>query len=132
MVREAADRDLAELRAAMEGGKDFAAAAKVAGVKPEKVAGLSVLDRELSPDQRQIAMAAIDRADGTLGSFTPSPDGGFAVYVASRGELDEQAAAEQRPLMESGLLEGKEMLLFAQWLATARQESALQILRPLM
>jgi hypothetical protein len=132
MVREAADRDLAELRAAMEGGKNFAAAAKVAGVKPEKVAGLSVLDRELSPDQRQIAMAAIDTADGTLGSFTPAPDGGFAVYVASRGELDDQAAAEQRPLMESGLLEGKEMLLFAQWLATARQESALQILRPLM
>ena len=132
MVREAADRDLAELRAAMEGGKDFAAAAKVAGVKAQKLAGLSVLDRELSPDQRQIAMAAIDRADGTLGSFTPSPDGGFAVYVASRGELDEQAAAEQRPLMESSLLEGKEMLLFAQWLATARQESALQILRPLM
>ena len=40
--------------------------------------------------------------------------------------------AEQRPMMESGLLEGKEMLLFAQWLTTARQESALQILRPMM
>jgi hypothetical protein len=132
MVREAADRDLAEMRAAMDGGKDFAAAARAAGVKPEKVSGLSVLDRELAPDRRQIAMAAIDMADGTLGSFAPTPDGGFAVYVASRGELDEQAAAEQRPMMENGLLEGKEMLLFAQWLATARQESALQVLRPMM
>ena len=132
MVREAADRDLAEMRAAMDGGKDFAAAARAAGVKPEKVSGLSVLDRELAPDRRQIAMAAIDMADGTLGSFAPTPDGGFAVYVASRGELDEQAMAEQRPMMESGLLEGKEMLLFAQWLTTARQESALQILRPMM
>ena len=132
MVREAADRDLAEMRAAMDGGKDFAAAARAAGVKPENVSGLSVLDRELAPDRRQIAMAAIDMADGTLGSFAPTPDGGFAVYVASRGELDEQAMAEQRPMMESGLLEGKEMLLFAQWLTTARQESALQILRPMM
>ena len=132
MVREAADRDLAEMRAAMDGGKDFAAAARAAGVKPEKVSGLSVLDRELAPDRRQIAMAAIDMGDGMLGSFVPTPDGGFAVYVASRGELDEQAMAEQRPMMESGLLEGKEMLLFAQWLTTARQESALQILRPMM
>jgi hypothetical protein len=132
MVREAADRDLAEMRAAMDGGKDFAAAARAAGVKPDTFSGLSVLDRELAPDRRQIAMAAIDMADGTLGSFAPTPDGGFAVYVASRGELDEQAMAEQRPMMESGLLEGKEMLLFAQWLTTARQESALQILRPMM
>jgi hypothetical protein len=131
MVREAAERDLGELRAAMDGGKDFAAAAQAAGVKPEKVSGLSVLDRELAPDRRQIAMAAIDLADGALGGFVPAPDGGFAVYVASRGELDEQAAAEQ-PMMERSLLEGKEMLLFAQWLATARQESALQVLRPMM
>ena len=85
MLREAADRDLAEMRAAMDGGKDFAAAARAAGVKPEKVSGLSVLGRELAPDRRQIAMAAIDMADGTLGSFAPTPDGGFAVYVASRG-----------------------------------------------
>jgi hypothetical protein len=35
-------------------------------------------------------------------------------------------------MMERSLLEGKEMLLFAQWLATARQESALQVLRPMM
>jgi hypothetical protein len=132
MVREAAERDLGELRAAMDGGKDFAAAAQAAGVKPEKVSGLSVLDRELAPDRRQIAMAAIDLADGALGGFVPAPDGGFAVYVASRGELDEQAAAEQQPMMERSLLEGKEMLLFAQWLATARQESALQVLRPMM
>jgi len=131
MVREAADRDLAALRAAMDGGKDFAAAARTSGVKPEKVSGLSVLDRELAPDRRQIAMAAMDMADGTLGGFVPVPDGGFALYVASRGDLDEKDAAEQRPMMENGLLDGKEMLLFAQWLATARQESALQVLRPL-
>lgn len=132
MVRAAADRDLAELRAALGGGKDFAAAARAAGVKPEKVSALSVLDRELKPDRRQIAMAAIDLAEGTLGDFTPTPEGGFAVYLASRGELDQEVAAEQRPMMESGLLEGKEMLLFAQWLTTARQESALQVLRPMM
>jgi hypothetical protein len=67
-----------------------------------------------------------------LGEFVPSPDGGFAVFVEQRGETDAKTAAEQRPRREKGILEGKEMLLMAQWLATARQESGLEILRPLM
>ena len=132
MVREAAASALTQIRAALAEGKSFADAAKQAGVKPEKVGGLSIFDEKLEPARRQLAAAAMDLADGTLGEFTPSPDGGFAVYVAGRGEADAETAAKQKPMVENGLLEGKQMLLFAQWLATARQESGLQILRPMM
>ncbi len=131
-LRGKAASDLSEVRAAMADGKTFAEAAKAAGLKPETIPGLSVFDRELDVAKRQVASAAIDLADGTLGEFVPTPEGGFAVYVAGRGEPDEKTAAEQRPMVENGILEGKEMLLFAQWLVTARQESELQVLRPLM
>jgi len=132
MVREAATSALTKIRAALAGDKTFAEAAKEAGLKPEKIEGLSVFDEGLDPAQRQLAASAMDLPDGTLGDFTPSPDGGLAVYVAGRSAVDEETAAKQRPMVEGGLLEGKQMLLFAQWLTTARQEAGLQILRPMM
>ena len=132
MVRESAASGLTTLRSAMAGGKTFAEAAKEAGLKPEKVEGLSLFDTDLEPAQRQLAASAMDLADGALGDFTPSPDGGFAVYVAGRGEVDEETAAKQRPMVEGSLLEGKQQLLFVQWLTTARQEAGLEILRPMM
>ena len=132
MVRETAAGSLTKIREALAEGKTFAEAAKQAGLKPETVSGLSIFDPELDPAKRQIAAAAMDLPDGTLGDFVPAPDGGFAVYVAARGEVDEATAAKQRPMIEGGLLEGKQMLLFAQWLTTARQASDLQVLRPMM
>lgn len=129
-LREAATSALSAVRAGLAGGKTLAAAAREAGLKPEKISGLNVFDRELDAAQRQIAAAAVDLPDGTLGDFTPTPDGGFAVYLAARGQPDEKTSAEQRPLIEGGILEGKEMLLFAQWLVTAREGSGLQVVRP--
>ena len=131
-VREAAASALTTARAALSEGKSFADAAKAAGLRPEKVTGLSVFDPDLDQAKRQLAAAAVDLPPGTLGEFVPSPDGGFAVFVEQRGETDEKTAAEQRPRMEKGILQGKEMLLMAQWLATARQESGLEVLRPAM
>jgi parvulin-like peptidyl-prolyl isomerase len=116
----------------LAGGKTFAEAAKQAGLQPEKVEGLSVFDPDLEVPKRQLAAAAVDLPAGTLSDFVPSPEGGFAVFVEERGATDEKTAAEQRPRIESGIREGKEMLLVAQWLATARQESGLEVLRPLM
>lgn len=131
-LRETAATELSEVRAAMADGKTFGEAAKAAGLKPEKLSGLSLFDRELEVARRQVVSAAIDMADGTLGDFIPTPEGGFAVYVVSRGEPDEETVAEQRPMIEGGIREGKALLLFAQWLVTARQQSDLQVLRPLM
>ena len=131
-LREASASALAGMRTALAGGKTFAEAAKQAGLRPEKVEGLSVFDPDLEVPKRQLAAAAVDLPAGTLSDFVPSPEGGFAVFVEERGATDEKTAAEQRPRIESGIREGKEMLLMAQWLATARQESGLEVLRPLM
>ena len=131
-VQEAAAETLGKLREAMAEGDAFAAAVKATKADTETMKGLSPFDEELTPAQRQVAMAVMDQAVGTLGEFVPGPDGGFAAYVAARNEPDAAALAERRPKIEEGMLQGKEMLLFAQWLVTAREAAGLQILRPTM
>jgi len=131
-VQEAAAETLGKLREAMAEGDAFAAAVKATKADTETMKGLSPFDEELTPAQRQVAMAVMDQAVGALGEFVPGPDGGFAAYVAARNEPDAAALAERRPKIEEGMLQGKEMLLFAQWLVTAREAAGLQILRPTM
>jgi len=131
-VQETAAGQLAELRLAMTRGASFAAAAKQAKLSVERLEGLSVFDQEMEPARREVLGVALDLPDGAVSDFTASEDGGFAVHVEGRGEPDEATVAAQRPMMEQGMLQGKRMLLFAQWLATARDEAGLQILRPMM
>jgi hypothetical protein len=131
-VQEAAAATLAKVREAMAKGDTFAAAVKSAKADTETMKGLSPFAEDLAPSQRQVVMAVLDQAVGTLGEFVPGPDGGFAAYVVARNEPDAEALAERRPKIEEGMLQGKEMLLFAQWLATAREAAGLQVLRPMM
>ncbi len=75
----------------------------------------------------------MDQAVGTLGEFIARlGGGGFAAYVAKRGEPDAKTLAERKPIIEKSALHGKQMLLFVQWLTAARERSGLQILRPAM
>lgn len=129
-VRETAETAIAKIQAELAGGKTIEQAAKVAGVKVSSANDLSVFNQELSPEDRQRLAAAMDLDMGEIGSFVPTPNGGFAVYVAGRGKLDEESLARQKPMIEGSLLQGQEMLLFAQWLGTARQSADVQILRP--
>lgn len=129
-VRESADRALANIREQMAAGKPFAEAAKAAGVKTETINGLSIFAGDLTPERRELAMSVMDQPVGALTAFVPKPGGGFAAYVAARGEPDAAVLAEHLPMIEQGLLQEKKMLLFAQWLAASRQSSDLQILRP--
>lgn len=128
-VRAAADKALGTLRAQLAAGKSFAEAAKAAGVKTAPMKGLSVFNEDLTPAQREVAAAVADVPAGMLGEFVPGPDGGFAAYVVSRGEPDPAAVARQLPMVEKGLLQRKKMLLFLQWLQSARQASGLVMLR---
>lgn len=131
-VREAADAALAEIRGELAEGKTIEQAARAVSVKVTSLKALSVFNQELSPEDRQRLAAAMDLDTGALGSFVPTPDGGFAVYVAGRGELDEAASAQQGVMIEGSILQGKKMLLFAQWLSTGRQTADVEILRPAM
>lgn len=131
-VSETADAAITKIRSDLAEGKTIEQAAKTAGVKLTSMKSLSVFNEELTPDERQRLAAAMDLDTGELGSFVPTPDGGFAVYVAGRGELDEAAIAQQGVMIEGSILQGKKMLLFAQWLTTARQAADVEILRPAM
>ena len=131
-VQEAAAATLGKVREAMAKGDSFAAAVKAAKADTETMKGVSPFAEDLTPVQRRVAMAVMDQAVGTLGEFVPGPEGGFAAYVAARNEPGAEALAERRPKIEEGMLQGKEMLLFAQWLAAAREASGLQVLRPMM
>lgn len=130
MVREAAEAVLGRIREALGEGGNFDQAAE--GVKTESLTGVSVFNPDLDAAHRQIAATALDMQVGQLGTFVPSPEGGFAIYVRGRGEPGEEVLAEQRPMIEESILQGKAMLLFAQWLTMAREASGLQILRPMM
>ena len=132
-VTDKAASALPEIRAKLSAGSSIADAAKDAGLKTSEMKGLSVFDRELKPDQREIAMAVADLPEGSLGEFQARPGGGgFAPYVAKRATPEEKEVAERRPMIESGALQGKKMLMFAQWLADARRQSGLEMLRPAM
>lgn len=131
-VREAADKAIAEIRASLAAGKTFAEAAKEAGVNSEERKGLSVFSEQLTPEDRQLALAVADLEVGALGGFVPEPNGGFAAFLAGRNDPDPEKAAQRRPMVLQGAMQGKETLLFLQWLATAREASGLRILRPMM
>jgi peptidyl-prolyl cis-trans isomerase D len=131
-VREAAEATLSKIREALASGKSFAEAAQETSSKVETMSGLTPFAEDLTPEQRQMAMAVMDAPVGVLGDFLPTPDGGFAAYVAARRDPDAATLAERRPMVEQNLLQGREMLLFAQWLVTAREAAGLQVLRPMM
>jgi peptidyl-prolyl cis-trans isomerase D len=131
-VREAAEATLSKIRKALASGRSFAEAAQETKAKVEGMSGLTPFAEELTPEQRQMAMAVMDTPVGALGDFLPTPDGGFAAYVAARRDPDAETLAERRPMVEQNLLQGREMLIFAQWLVTAREAAGLQVLRPMM
>ncbi len=131
-AREAAEKALTAVRENLAGGQTLAEAAEKAGVVTEEIKGLSLLSENLTPAHRRIMAAALDSSVGTLGKFIPDTGGGFAVYVEKRGEPDAALLARNMPMIEEGVLAEKRMLLFAQWLVTARNASGLQVLRSAM
>jgi len=132
-IVEKAAKVLPELRAKLAAGEPLTKAAEAAGLKVRDMKGLNVFDKELAPDEREVAMAAADLPEGKLGDLQGrAAGGGFAVYMARRSEPDAKDLAERRPMIEQGALEGKRMLMFAQWLADARRQSDLRVLRPAM
>ena len=132
-VADKAASALPEIRSKQARGTSIVEAAKAEGLKITEFKGLSVFDPDLKNDQRDVAAAVADLPEGKLGEFQARPGGGgFAAYVAKRTMPDEKELAEKRPMIESRALQGKKMLIFAQWLADARRQSGLEMLRPAM
>jgi len=132
-VADKAAAALPEIRSKLAAGENIKDAAKSAGLKTRELNGLVIFDENLKPEEREIAMAIADMPDGQLGDLRPREGGGgFAAYVAKRSEPDAGELAERKPKIEQGVLQGKKMLMFAQWLADARRQSGLEMLRPAM
>lgn len=132
-LTEKAAAALPEIRTKLAAGQKINDAAKAAGLKTREINGLAIFDENLKPEEREVAMAVADLPDGQLGDLrTRSGGGGFAAYVARRAKPDEDKLKERGPKLEQGILQGKKMLMFAQWLADARRQSGLEMLRPAM
>lgn len=129
IIAEKAAALLPVLREKLAAGGEPAKVAAEAGLKTREIKDLNLFKRELMPEERTIAAAAADLPEGKLGDFHAlSSGGGMAVYVAKRSEPNAKELAERRPMIEAGTLQGKQMLLFAQWLTDARNRSGLQML----
>jgi hypothetical protein len=132
-VADKAAAALPEIRAKLAAGGDIKEAAKAAGLQTSELKGLVIFDENLNPEEREVAMAVADLPDGQLGELRARPGGGgFAAYVAKRSEPDAAKLAERKPKLEQGILQGKKMLILAQWFADARRQSGLEMLRPAM
>lgn len=132
LVREQADKTVAAIRERLAAGKSLADAAKELKLKTEAMTGLSVFSEDLTPEQRQITITAMDLEPGKLGEFVPTATGGFATYLVSRAAPDAEAVQKRKATIEEGILQRKQMLLFVQWLTSAREAAKLQALRPMM
>jgi hypothetical protein len=132
-VTDKAAAALPEIRSKLGAGEKIDKAAAAAGLKTREMKDLVVFDQNLKPEEREIAMAMADLSVGQLGDLRARQGGGgFAVFVAKRAEPDSAKLSERKPQLEKGMLQGKKMLMFAQWLADARRQSGLELLRPAM
>jgi peptidyl-prolyl cis-trans isomerase D len=126
LVRENAEATLLKIREAMAAGKSFSDAAAAAGVQVRSLSDVTPRDEKLSPEEREIVAATLLMEPGQLSGLIPSGDGGFAVFLVSRGPLDETALAK-KPELEARLLESKRDLLFATWLSSARDAAKISV-----
>lgn len=123
LVRENANAVLAKVREAVAGGQSFAVAAAAAGLTVETLPALDLTAPNLTPAEQAAARISLLLEPGQLSGFVPAPDGGFAVFLASRAPLDAASASREKDEIEPGLLENKKRLLFLTWLSAARQDA---------
>ncbi|MDX2081205.1 MAG: SurA N-terminal domain-containing protein [Terrimicrobiaceae bacterium] len=116
---------LQAVRQAVGSGKSIADAAAEAGLKIETFENLSPTSETLTPEQRTAVGQTFTLRDGEISPATENPEGPMAVFLASRGALDEKAFEERRAEFRDGLLENKRNLLFVEWLRTAREAARL-------
>lgn len=122
-LRDKASAQIAAIREAILSGKSFDDAAAQAGLKPESIDNVSPMNEATTPDQRRIIAATLPMRDSELSGLEAASWGGFAVYLKSRGPMDDKEFAKKREDILQGLLQNKRDLLFAEWLRVCRDEA---------
>lgn len=120
VLRQNANDALGKIRAAVAGGKSFADAVAAAGLAVESLNGISADSGMIPPDQMAVVTTALVMEPGQVSGFLPSPDGGAAVFLASRAAEDASEKAKSEGI-ESGILDSKRRMIFLTWLASARE-----------
>jgi len=116
LLNEQAQSKITQMRESLAAGKAIEATAADAGLKTVALDNLVPTAESVTPEQRGYIFPTLALRDGELSNVQPGPDGGFAVFLKSRGPLDDKAFEERRAEITEGLLENKRSLLFAEWL----------------
>jgi hypothetical protein len=126
-LRQRAAEKIKQLREALAAGKPIETAVSEVGLKSTPLEGIVPTAESVTPEQRAYIFPTLSLREGEVSNFEPGPGGGFAVYLKSRGPLDETVYAERREEILSGLLESKRELLFAEWLRTSRDAAKINV-----
>jgi len=126
-LQDAASGALAKIRESMKGGKSFADAAAEVGLKVETITGFDPASSDNSVDHGELAQATMLMQPGQLSNFLGTSDGGFAVFLTARTPLTKEELAKHREEIEPDILSSKQRILFATWLASAREAAKIQV-----
>jgi hypothetical protein len=120
------------------GGSAVDAAVQKAAVKSEKLPPFQLMDEEPQeskgkepkkdepPDLRAIKDAVAFLDVGEVSDFSPSGENGFIAIVETREPFSDSNAGEKKATFEKRLLEGKQRIVFAEWLQDRQQAAGLQ------
>jgi len=120
------------------GGSAVEAAVQKAGVKTEKLPPFQLMDEEAQeskgkepkknepPDLPAIKDAVVFLDPGGVSDFSPSGENGFIAIVETRAPFADPSAGEKKATFEKRLLEGKQRIVFAEWLHDRQQAAGLQ------
>jgi hypothetical protein len=120
------------------GGSAVEAVVQKAAVKSEKLPPFQLLDEEPQeskgkepkkdepPDLTAIkdAVALLDAGD--VSDFSPSGENGFIAIVEKREPFADPNVGEKKATFEKRLLEGKQRIVFVEWLQDRQQAAGLQ------
>lgn len=127
LLRESAEKQIADLHNSLSTGKSFTDAATQLGLKVESLNHVSLQSESLTPDQRRIVSSTFSLREGELSKFQPAPWGGFCVHLKTRAPLEDKDLEAHQEQIRQSLVENKRNLLFAEWLRTSRQEANITI-----
>jgi len=120
------------------GGAAVEAAVQKAGVKTEKLPPFQLMDEEAQeskgkepkknepPDLPAIKDAVAFLDPGEVSDFSPSGENGFIAIVETREPFADPSAGEKKATFEKRLLEGKQRIVFVEWLHDRQQAAGLQ------
>jgi hypothetical protein len=125
-----------QLRDAIKSNQPIEAAAQKAGVKAEKIPPFTLMDEEAkskvdekkpaeAPDMMLIKNAAARLQPGEVSDFVPFGDGGVLVALEKREPPDAGKYRENKAAFEERYLNGKQQVVFYEWLRDRQQDAGL-------